>query len=186
MMDRSAANSRMDHEAESARAEWLGAMQSLAEQIQKQQQNSQQMTQELMNTYMQLLNTPGSYLSGQAEQQQQTIQQTAQQWMEQAQQQRQTFQQQVQEQQQSFQQMTQEVMSTYSQLWNIPISYAKEGLRDAQFPIEGYDELTVEEVSERLGGLSSEDLREVRDYEERNKNRDTILEQLDRRIRSGS
>jgi hypothetical protein len=70
MMDRSAANSRMDHEAESARAEWLGAMQSLAEQIQKQQQNSQQMTQELMNTYMQLLNTPGSYLSGQAEQQQ--------------------------------------------------------------------------------------------------------------------
>jgi hypothetical protein len=26
----------------------------------------------------------------------------------------------------------------------------------------------------------------VRDYEERNKNRDTILEQLDRRIRAGS
>ena len=81
MMDRSAASSRMDHEAESARAEWLGAMQSLAEQIQKQQQTSQQMTQELINTYMQLLNTPGSYLSGQAEQQQQTIQQTAQQWI---------------------------------------------------------------------------------------------------------
>jgi hypothetical protein len=185
MMDRSAASSRMDHEAEGAQAEWLGAMQSLAEQIEKQQQYSQQMTQELMNTYMQLLNTPGSYLSGQAEQQQQTIQQTAQQWMEQANQQ-QSFQQQAQEQQQSFQQMTQEVMSTYSQLWNIPLSYAKEGLRDAQFPIEGYDELTVEEVNERLGALSAEDLREVRDYEERNKNRETILEQLDRRIRSGS
>jgi hypothetical protein len=28
--------------------------------------------------------------------------------------------------------------------------------------------------------------REVRDHEERNKNRETILEQLDRRIRSGS
>src|SRR5215217_1523364 len=149
-------------------------MQSLAEQIQKQQQSSQQMIQELINTYMQLLNAPGSYLSGQAEQQQ-TLQQTAQQWMEQAQQQ-----------QQSFQQMTQEVMSSYSQLLNIPLSYAKEGLRDAQFPIEGYDELTVEEVSARLGALSAEDLREVRDYEERNKNRETILEQLDRRIRSGS
>jgi ATP-dependent Clp protease ATP-binding subunit ClpA len=186
MMDRSAANSRMDHEAESARAEWLGAMQSLAEQIQKQQQISQQMTQELINTYMQLLNTPGSYLSGQAEQQQQTIQQTAQQWMEQAQQQQQSFQQQAQDQQHSFRQMTQEVMSTYSELFNIPLSYAKEGIREAKFPIEGYDELTVEEVSERLGGLSSEDLREVRDYEERNKNRDTILEQLDRRIRGGS
>jgi hypothetical protein len=176
----------MDHGAEGARAEWLSAMQSLAEQIQKQQQNSQQMIQELMNTYMQLLNTPGSYLSGQAEQQQQTLQQTAQQWMEQAQQQQQTFQQQAQEQQQSFQQMTQEVMSTYSQLWNIPISYAKEGLKDAQFPIEGYDELTVEEISGRIGGLSADDLRVVRDHEERTKNRETVLEQLDRRIRGGS
>src|SRR5215213_6869643 len=185
MMDRNAASSRMDREAEGAQAEWLGAMQSLAEQIQKQQQNSQQMIQELMNTYMRLLNTPGSYLSGQAEQQQQTLQQAAQQWMEQAQQQQQTFQQQAQE-QQSFQKMTQEVMSTYSQLFNIPLSYAQEGLRDAQFPIEGYDELTVEEVTSRLGSLSTKDLREVGDYEERNKNRETVLEQLDRRIRSGS
>jgi hypothetical protein len=176
----------MDHGAEGARAEWLSAMQSLAEQIQKQQQNSQQMIQEVMNTYMRLLNTPGSYLSGQAEQQQQTLQQTAQQWMEQARQQQQTFQQQAQEQQQSFQQMTQEVLSTYSQLFNIPLSYAKEGLRSAQFPIEGYDELSVEEVSARLDALSTEELREVRDYEERNKNRETILEQLDRRIRDGS
>ena len=82
--------------------------------------------------------------------------------------------------------MTQDVVNTYSQLWNIPISYAKEGLKDARFPIEGYDELTVEEVSERLSGLSADDLREVRDYEERNKNRETILEPLDRKIRSGS
>jgi coenzyme F420-reducing hydrogenase alpha subunit len=177
---------RAGRASEQSGQEWLSAMQSLAEQIQKQQQYSQQMTQELMNTYMQLLNTPGSYLSGQAEQQQQTLQQTAQQWMEQAQQQQQTFQQQAQEQQQSFQQMTQEVMSTYSQLFNIPISYAKEGIRDAQFPIEDYDELTVEEVSVRLDSLSAEELREVRDYEERNKSRETILEQLDRRIRSGA
>jgi hypothetical protein len=133
------------------------------------------MTQELINTYMQLLNTPGTYVSGQAEQQQQTIQQTAQQWMKQPQQQQQTFQQQAQQQQQSFQQMTQEVMSTYSELFNIPISYAKEGIRDARFPIEDYDELTVEEVSARLGALSAEVLREVRDYEKRNKNRETIL-----------
>src|SRR5215204_6330753 len=156
MMDRNASG-RIDQRAEGAQAEWLGAMQSLAQQIQKQQQTSQQMTQELINTYMQLLNTPGSYLSGQAEQQQQTLQQTAQQ-----------------------------IMSAYSQLFNIPLSYAQEGLRDARFPIEGYDELTVEEVTARLGSLSAEDLREVRDYEERNKNRETILEQLDRKIRSGS
>ena len=171
---------------EGAQAEWLGMLQTLAQQIQRQQQNSQQMIQEMMDTYMQLLNTPGSYLSSQAEQQQQTLQQTAQQWMEQAHQQQQTFQQQAQQQQQAFQQMTQEVLSTYTQLFNIPLSYAQEGLRSAQFPIEGYDELTVEEVSGRLGNLSTEELRVVRDYEERNKNRDTILEQLDRRIRSGS
>ena len=161
-------------------------MHNLAQQIQNHQQTSQQMTQELMNTYMQLLNTPSSYLSGQAEQQQQTLQQTSQQWMEQAQQQQQTFQQQAQQQQHSFQQMTQEVLSSYSQLFNIPLSYAQEGLRSARFPIEGYDELTVEEVSARLDGLSSEDLREVRDYEERTKKRETLLEQLDRRIRSGA
>src|SRR5215218_7522682 len=160
-------------DAQGAQAEWLDTMRSLAEQIQRQQELSQQMTQELINTYMQLLNTPGSYLSGQAEQQQQTLQQTAQQWMEQAQQQ-----------QQSFQQQVQEIMSTYSELFNIPVSYGQEGLREAQFPIEGYDGLTVEEVNERLDALSAEDLREVRDYEERNKNRETILEQLDRRIRN--
>jgi arsenate reductase-like glutaredoxin family protein len=180
---------RMDRAKQSpqgARQEWLSTMQSLAEQIQKQQQTSQQMIQELMNTYMQLLNTPGSYLFGQAEQQQQTLQQTAQQWMEQTQQQQQSFQQQAQDQQQSFQQMTQEVLGSYSQLFNIPISYAKEGLRSAQFPIEGYDELTVEEISGRLGNLSVDDLRVVRDYEERNKNRETVLGQLDRRIRGGS
>jgi CRP-like cAMP-binding protein len=177
---------RVKQAPEGARQEWLSAMQSLADQIQKQQQTSQQMIQELMNTSMQLLNTPGSYLSGQAEQQQQTLQQTAQQWMEQAQQQQQTFQQQAQQQQQSFQQMTQEVISTYSELFNIPISYAQEGLRDAQFPIESYDGLTVEEVSARLDSLSAKDLREIRDYEERNKKRETILEQLDRKIRGGS
>jgi excinuclease UvrABC ATPase subunit len=174
---------RLERAPEEARQEWLGMLEGLAEQIHKQQQTSQQMVQEMMDTYLQLLNTPGSYLSGQAEQQQQTLQQTAQQWMEQAQQQRQTFQQQAQQQQQAFQEMTQEVLSTVTQLFNIPLSYAQEGLRSAQFPIEGYDELTVEEVSDRLGGLSTEELRVVRDYEERNKNRDTLLEELDRKIR---
>jgi len=188
MTDRNVSG-RMERARESAQgnqAEWLGMLETLAEQIQKQQQNSQQMIQEMMNTYMQLLKTPGSYLSGQADQQQQTLQQTAQQWMEQAQQQQQTFQQQAQQQQQSFQQMTQEIMGSYAQLFNIPLSYAQEGLRSAQFPIEAYDELTVDEISGRIGGLSAEDLRVVRDYEERNKKRETVLEQLDRKIRASS
>ncbi len=184
MTDRSM--DRMEQAPEEARQQWLGMLQTLSEQIQRQQQTSQQMTQEMMETYMQLLNTPGSYLTGQAEQQQQTLQQTAQQWMEQAQQQRQTFQEQAQQQQQAFQQMTQEVMSTYAQLFNIPLSYAKQGLRESGFPVDNYDDLNADEISRRVSGLSVEELRVVRDYEERNKNRDTVLEQLDRRIRSGS
>ncbi len=59
-------------------------------------------------------------------------------------------------------------------------------MRSAQFPIEGYDELRVEEVSGRRGGLSVEELRMVRDYEERTKKRDTLLGQLDRKIRGDS
>src|SRR5687768_8407383 len=177
---------RLERAPEEVRQEWLGMLESLAEQIHKQQQNSQQMIQQMMDTYIQLLNTPGSYLSSQAEQQQQTLQQTAQQWMEQAQQQQQAFRQQAQQQQQSFQEMTQEVLSTFTQLFSIPVSYAQEGLRTARFPIEGYDEMTVEEVSGRLGGLSAEELRVVRDYEERTKNRGTILEELDRKIRGSS
>ena len=117
--------------------EWLSQMQQLSEQIQKQQHNSQQMFQELMNTYMQLLNTPGPYMSEQAEQQQQTLQQVTQQWMEQAHQQQQSFQQQAQQQQQSFQQMVQETMNTYLQMFNIPHSYLQEGMRIAQENMPG-------------------------------------------------
>ena len=56
--------------------------------------------------------------------------------------------------------------------------------KTAAFPIAGYDEMNVEEVSGRLGDLSMEELQLVRDYEERNKRRDTLLEQMDRKIRA--
>ncbi len=178
-------------QAQEGAQQWLGMLQSLAEQIQKQQQNSQQMIQEMMDTYLQLLNTPGSYVSGQAQQQQQALQQTAQQWMQQAQQQQQAFLQQTQQQQQAFQQMAQQMTNSYMQLFNIPVSYAQQGLQTAQrataeVPIEGYDELTVGEVVERLDNLSADELQRVRDYERRNKGRDTLLEQIDRKINAAS
>jgi gas vesicle protein len=169
-----------------SREEWLGILQTLAEQIQKEQETSQKMVQEMMNTYMKLLKTPGSYLSGQADQQQQTVKQSADQLMEQVHQQQQAFQQQAQQQQQAFQEMTQEVLNTYTQLFNIPHSHAQVGPRSsARLPIEGYEDLSAEEISWRLGGLSPEELREVRDYEERTKGRETLLEQLDSKIRGG-
>jgi hypothetical protein len=54
------------------------------------------------------------------------------------------------------------------------------------FPIEGYDEMNVDEISGRLDGLSVEELQLVRDYEELNEGRKTLLEQMDRKIRSAS
>jgi hypothetical protein len=54
----------------------------------------------------------------------------------------------------------------------------------ASFPIAGYDEMNVDEASKRLNDLSVEELQLVRDYEERNKKRETLLEQMDRKIRS--
>jgi hypothetical protein len=61
---------------------------------------------------------------------------------------------------------------------------AEQAAEAAVFPIEGYDEMNVEEVSERLEGLSVEELQLVRDYEELNEGRKTLLEQMDRKIRS--
>ncbi len=87
--------------------------------------------------------------------------------------------------------MTQEAMNTYMQLFNIPASYAQEGLRIAQrgtteVPIEGYDELTVAEVNQRLDELDADELRRVRDYEARNRNRATLIAQINDRIGTAS
>ena len=53
-----------------------------------------------------------------------------------------------------------------------------------QPPIDGYDEMNVEEVTSRLDGLSKAELRRVRDYERRNQNRATLIAEIDRRLRS--
>ncbi len=110
---------------------WITTMQSMADQIQRHQQTFQQMMQDSMNSYMQLLNTPPfsvSELSQEGQQAtQQTFQQASQKWMELAQQQQQTFQQmsqqwmeQTQAQQQAFQRMVQESLSTYTNLLRPP------------------------------------------------------------------
>jgi hypothetical protein len=49
-----------------------------------------------------------------------------------------------------------------------------------------YDGLSVDEISKRLDGLSAEELKKVREYEKRNKNRETLIEQIDRKIRANS
>jgi hypothetical protein len=47
-----------------------------------------------------------------------------------------------------------------------------------------YEELTVDEISGRLDGLSVQRLEQVREYEKRTKNRQSLIEQIDRKIRA--
>jgi hypothetical protein len=49
-----------------------------------------------------------------------------------------------------------------------------------------YDELTVEEVSKRIEGLPTEQLKKVREFERNHKNRETLIEQIDRKIRTNN
>ena len=62
-------------------------------------------------------------------------------------------------------------------------------LRTAVFGALGtadYDALSVEEVSRRIEGLPAEQLRKVREFEKNNKNRETLIAQIDRKIRANS
>jgi hypothetical protein len=52
--------------------------------------------------------------------------------------------------------------------------------------VADYDELNVGEVSKRLDGVSTAELKKVREYEKRNKNRETLIEQIDRKIKAAS
>jgi hypothetical protein len=49
-----------------------------------------------------------------------------------------------------------------------------------------YEGLTVEEISKRIEGLSTEQLKKVREFEKNHKNRDTLIEQIDRKIRANN
>ena len=49
---------------------------------------------------------------------------------------------------------------------------------------EDYDELTVADFSKKLDGLSVGELKQVSEYEKQNKNRETLLEQIDRKIKA--
>ena len=53
-------------------------------------------------------------------------------------------------------------------------------------PIRDYDELNVAEIVEQLDNLSAEELQAARAYEQQNKDRDTLLEQIERRINAAS
>jgi hypothetical protein len=78
---------------------------------------------------------------------------------------------------------------------SVPFEYARQASRQANIgvssvtasvngglPIAGYDELSVEEISARLEGLSEAQIKQVRDHERRTKNRKSLMEQFDRKL----
>ena len=93
----------------------------------------------------------------------------------------------------AFQTLVGESVDAYTNLLYAPLAYYKQGLRlvesemsGAAFPITGYDELNVKEIGDRLDSLSAVEIRTVREYEKRNKNRETLIEQFDRKLRAAS
>jgi uncharacterized protein YdiU (UPF0061 family) len=51
-----------------------------------------------------------------------------------------------------------------------------------ELPIEDYDSLNVNQVSQRLGELSVEEIERLRDYEAEHKNRRSLMQRFDTRI----
>lgn len=57
------------------------------------------------------------------------------------------------------------------------------GSPDRDLPVRGYDRLTVSQVVQKLDSLSSNEIGEIKSYEKEHKNRKTLLEQIDRRLK---
>lgn len=49
-----------------------------------------------------------------------------------------------------------------------------------------YEDLSVEDIVKQLDGLTIQQLEQVREYEKQNKDRETLIEQIDRKIRANS
>jgi hypothetical protein len=94
-------------------------------------------------------------------------------------------------QREAFRTLVSESVDAYTDLLYAPLAYYKQGLRlvesgGAGFPIAGYDELNVKEIGDRIDGMTAAEIRTVREYEKRNKNRETLIEQFDRKLKAAS
>jgi hypothetical protein len=95
-------------------------------------------------------------------------------------------------QRETFQKLAEESINTYMDMIYAPFSYFKEGLHVVEdevldtFPIENYDDLNVGQVTKAIDSLNAEQIRRVREYEKNNKNRETLIEQFDRKLKPAS
>jgi hypothetical protein len=66
-----------------------------------------------------------------------------------------------------------------------PAAVAGEGRSDAEgLPIDEYDSLTVTQITQRLRELSLEEVEQLRDYEAEHRNRRSIMQRFETRIRA--
>jgi hypothetical protein len=56
----------------------------------------------------------------------------------------------------------------------------------ASLETDDYEALTVAEITEKLGDLSVEELEKLREFERRNKDRESLVERIERKIRANS
>src|SRR5215212_7802514 len=56
----------------------------------------------------------------------------------------------------------------------------------AALETDDYDGLTVAEITEKLDDLSADELKKLREFEKRNKDRESLVERIDRKIRASS
>jgi hypothetical protein len=88
----------------------------------------------------------------------------------------------------------QSVRETQRTAWDAQRTSAEETARvvealaptNGSLPIPGYDEKSVGEISARLDTLTVDQLQRIKDYELRNKNRETLIREIDRRIGAAS
>jgi len=160
---------QVNNQAQSTRE----AVQNLRDQGQRQREAVETLSQEATNTYSKFLNSALSFyqnaLSTATQVSQQNIQQGAQ-----------ATQQSVQAGVQAASQSAQQGARGAEQI-------AQEDALAAQkvatgVPIEDYDNLNVGKIVEQLDNLSADELQRARAYEQQNKDRDTLLKQIDRRM----
>ena len=124
--------SRGEQAAEEVARRWMATMQAMGDQLLRQQQTFQQMMQEQMSSYLQLLNTPPFYVSQRPQQEGQKVtgqafQQASEQWLELARKQQESFGQisqqwveQAQAQQKVFERTIRQSMEAYADLFGPP------------------------------------------------------------------
>ncbi len=54
---------------------------------------------------------------------------------------------------------------------------------DRKLPIENYEHMTISQISARLNSLSNQQIHKIKNYEAKHKNRRTLIEKLDRKMK---